>query len=277
MAGKLTRRDFLKVGSLSLGALLIPARTGQNSLGEQGEGIFRIIVAPNFNMEVYHGKSFLGTVNDPSLQEILHQLAKRPKSLASKVTDLIPEFPLQNSGKPLSGLSNAFIGGREALLPLASYSLKHRSIEGLVLPQIAEPHPYREFVQKELSITPLAGGRIGNYYWRIGLDYHRISAPCIPRERRIRHINVMVKRIPNTILFNAHLAGWREGNRLCIGLYESRSRFCWSWCTPDNPWQVWYVIFILLLSLLLLYVAYQLAVALAAAMASAALPLLLAL
>jgi len=189
MGDKLTRRDFLKAGSLSLGALLIPARAGQNLLGEQEEEkIFRIIVEPNFSMEIYHGKSFLGIVSDPSLQVILAQLAKRPKSLTSRVTDLIPEFPLQNSEALPSGLSNAFIGGRQALLPLASYSLEHHSIEGLVLPRIADLHPYREFVQKELSIIPLVGGRIGNYYWRIGLDYHRISAPCIPRGRQIRHV-----------------------------------------------------------------------------------------
>lgn len=160
---------------------------------------------------------------------------------------------------------------------MAFYSYEHHSVEGLVLPRIAEPQPYEQFVRKELSVTPLIGGHIGNYYWRISLDYHPISAPCIPRGRRIRHINVMVKRKPNSVLFNAHLAGWREENRLCIGLYESRYRFCRNWCTPDNPWQVWYAVFILLLSLLLLYFVYQLAVALAAAMASAALPLLLAL
>jgi len=80
MSDKLTRRDFLKISSLSLGSLLIPAGANQNMLGEEEEKIFRILVEPNFNMEIYHGKIFFGTVSDPSLQVILAQLAKHSQS-----------------------------------------------------------------------------------------------------------------------------------------------------------------------------------------------------
>jgi len=122
------------------------------------------------------------------------------------------------------------------------------------------------------GISPNADikGRIGNYFWRLSVEKHFIGG-CI--KRNVWHAGAMVKYVPtDRMIFDLHIAGWWQGWTPCFGIYESASGWCRSRCT----WNIWDAIFALALAAAGLYVAAWLANALAAAIATGSVGLLIA-
>lgn len=136
------------------------------------------------------------------------------------------------------------------------------SLSGLVLPRPGiriEPEEYLP-----MGISPQAGGRIGPYMWFLYIDEHFVGG-CI--KRYLKHVNVKLKYWEtDQLIFNLHICGWWEGSRPCFGVYNSANRWCWKTCT----WNPWSAIYSLVLAAASVYVAYWVASALAAAVATAA-------
>jgi len=73
-------------------------------------------------------------------------------------------------------------------------------------------------------------------------------------------------------IFNLHIAGWWQGSTPCIGVYESASGWCHHTCT----WNFWNAIYSMVLAASSIYVAYWVAQAIAAATATSAVGILVA-
>jgi len=173
-------------------------------------------------------------------------------------------------------------------LPIARHALDSYALvgtdyvlEGLVVPVplsngILLPGDYLPLEEQarevEEGISPNADvkGKVGNYFWRLSVEKHFIGA-CIKRD--VWHVGALVKYWPtDRMIFDLHIAGWWQGSTPCFGVYESRSKWCRSRCT----WNVWDVVFSLALAAGTIYLAYWLANALAAAIATGTVGLLIA-
>ena len=173
-------------------------------------------------------------------------------------------------------------------LPIAHHALNNYALvgteyvmEGLVVPTPlsngillpSDSLPLEEQTREgEEGISPNAAvkGKIGNYFWRLSVEQGFIGG-CI--KRYVWHVGALVRYLPtNSMIFDLHIAGWWQGSTPCFGVYESRSRWCRSRCT----WNVWDVVFSLALAAGTMYLAYWLANALAAAIATGTVGLLIA-
>lgn len=171
-----------------------------------------------------------------------------------------------------------------ALLPIARGALdgyarggNNYTMDGLVIPTPASggillPSDYLPLRDQIAGISPNADikGFIGNYFWRLSVEKHFIGG-CI--KRNVWHVGAMVKYVPtDRMIFDLHIAGWWQGWTPCFGVYESAS----GWCRSRCAWNIWDAIFALALAAAGLYVAYWLANALAAAIATGSVALLIA-
>jgi len=71
---------------------------------------------------------------------------------------------------------------------------------------------------------------VGQYFVRVSWEWGFIG--CF--QRAVNHLGAMVsyKGVKQPIV-DLHLAAWTNGDRVCFGIYESASKFCWKDCTPS--------------------------------------------
>ncbi len=275
------RRDFFKLSGTMLGGMLLPVSSVQKMLhgASQQKPQFTLLTAPSLDVDVFFEEHNFGSIPGRVFSPFVESLQ------AGKVTEGCPDdmcgLELNTSeGERPAGLSDFLAPMPYALLPLLAHPIsviqevqEGYSISGIVIPrpgiEIESDYLPKELLQA-LGVQPNIGGKIGPYYWRVSLEKHFIGG-CIKKD--VWHAGAMVKyHATNQLIFNLHICGWWEGSRPCFGVYESRSRWCRKWCT----WNVWRALYVLVLSAASLYVSYWIASALAAAIASAAVGVLIA-
>lgn len=278
----MNRRDFLKLSGVALGAMLPTAfptpRLERDS--QTLEPQFTLLTTPSLDIDVlFEGRNFgsiPGSVFSPFVESL-----KTGDIIESCLSDVCgPELKAPSEREMPTGLLDYLTPMPYALLPLLAHPINaiqgvqtEYSVSGVVVPRPGievKPDYLPKEVLQPLDIQPNVGGIIGPYYWRVSLEKHFVGG-CIKRD--VWHAGAMVKyHATDQLIFNLHLCGWWEGSAPCFGVYESRSRWCRKWCT----WNVWYALYALALSAALLYVSYWIASALAAAIASAAVGVLIA-
>lgn len=277
----MNRRDFLKLSGAALGGIFLPVSSVQKMLSSapQQKPQFTLLTTPSLDVEVlFEGHNFgsiPGSVFSPFVESL------KAGNITGDCPDNMCGLELNTlEGERPAGLSDYLAPMPYALLPLLAHPINAiqevqagYSVSGVVMPrpgiEVKPDYLPKEFLQAP-GIYPNVGGKIGPYYWRVSLEKHFVGG-CI--RRNVWHAGAMVKyHATDQLIFDLHLCGWWEGWRPCFGVYESRSRWCRKWCT----WNVWRVLYVFALSAALLYVSYWVASALAAAIASASVGVLIA-
>lgn len=279
----MNRRDFLKLSGVAAGGMLLPASyVHKEAYGiPQQKPQFTLLTTSSLDVEVlFEGHNF-GSIPGSVFSPFVESLK------AGKVTGDFPDNRCDLELNTLEGerptrLSDYLAPMPYALLPLLAHPINAiqevqagYSVSGVVMPRPGiEVKP--DYLPKELLQSPGIypnggiGGKVGPYYWRVSWEKHFVGG-CIKRD--VRHAGAMVKyHATDKLIFDLHLCGWWKGGRPCFGVYESRSRWCRKRCT----WKVWRVLYVLALSAALRYVSYWVASALAVAITSASVGVLIA-
>jgi hypothetical protein len=277
----MNRRDFLRVSGLALGGIAASSDSRFSiHLGEPDPAC-RLLTTPSLDVDVIFMERNYGTIRG----DIFVPLIEDALRLASEdcPDDLCALESVEASPREIEKpppLSTFLDPMPTALLPILAHSINGirdvaagYELPGLLLlrPGIdLERDDSRELSWEPASIEPHAGGKIGPYYWRVSLEKHFVGG-CI--RKNTWHAGALVKyHSTDKIIFNLHLCGWWKKGRPCFGAYESRSGWCRKSCT-NNAWQALYSF---VFAAALLYVSYWVASALAAAIATSAVGVLVA-
>lgn len=280
------RRDFLKFSGVGLGGVLLSSLPAQAlAQGFQGsEEQFKLLTAPSLNLDVFINERKFGSIPGNAFSPFVKSLSSSNviESCLSSVCGSELNAGEEKPDEAPYSLWDYLSPMPYGLLPLLAHPISAiQDVESryavvgniALLPDIEVPPDY--FPKAPLQIPGVLpdagiGGKIGRYYYRVSLEKGYIGG-CI--RRRVWHAGAMVKyQRSKRPFFDLHIAGWWHGGRPCFGVYESHSRWCRKWCT----WNAWRVIYVLTLSVATLYVSYWVASALAAAIASSAVGVLIA-
>ncbi len=265
------RRDFLKLSGLALGGILLPVSNLQKAAYgvSQRKPKFTLLTTPSLDIDVLIGEHRFGSIPGEVFSPFVESLKAGDVTRSCPSDVCSPVANVQGKEETPINLTEYLAGMPFALLPLLAHPISNiyeveddYSMSGLVLPRPGTRIKPEEYLP--MRISPQAGGRIGPYMWFLYIDEHFVGG-CI--KRYLKHVNVKLKYWEtDQLIFNLHICGWWEGSRPCFGVYNSANRWCWKTCT----WNPWSAIYSLVLAAASVYVAYWVASALAAAVATAA-------
>lgn len=243
------RRTFIRLGSAGTVLVLDSCKSSVLDLVTPSEVLTsenKIIVNPDSGYDFFtDGKNYGRTYFNEQDRQMISTLKKGSihESLLNPREDYQQEPPVA-----MSNFQGHF--GRQ--VPAIQQG-KHFDLEVIVVdPATVNP-------QNNPSGDWGYGQQVGNYFLRVSYEYGHVGG-CVSRPGN--HAGFMIHDLTlsgkNRMMFDYHVIGWRENGKVCLGVYESASRYCRKGCVKD----VWTYVRDVVLASLLTYLTYSAAIAL---------------